>query len=106
MSATKICIAILLLINVAWAAPQKDESTGFIIDLGWELVKANCTVCHSSKLVIQNNLSEVGWLDTIRWMQQEQGLWDLGDYEAIILKYLSKNYGLSEAGFKRRPLEY
>ncbi len=101
-----MCIAVSLLINIAWAAPEKDESTGFIIDKGWELVKANCTVCHSSKLVIQSNLSDVAWLDTIRWMQQEQGLWELGDHEAVILNYLIKNYGLSETSFKRKPLDY
>ena len=104
----------LLLVNLAWSAPPKDESTAFIIDEGWELVKAHCTVCHSSKLVIQNKLSATGWLDTIRWMQQEQGLWDLGDAEEVILNYLAKNYGLPEetvqetlagyAGGKPNPL--
>lgn len=106
MNCTKVFIAVLLLINIAWAAPEKDADTGFIIDEGWELVKANCTVCHSSRLVIQNKLSKTVWLDTIRWMQQEQGLWDLSDAETIIVNYLAKNYGLPEIGFKRKPLDY
>ena len=89
-----------------FAEEQKtDAKTGFIIDTGWEAVRANCTACHSSRLVIQNKLTKEVWLETIRWMQEGQGLWQLGDFEPIILNYLAKNYAPSTKKGKRKLLK-
>jgi|TARA_R110002096_G_scaffold254398_4_gene447670 cytochrome c5 len=66
--------------------------TGLIADEGLNLVIANCTACHSAKLVTQNHADRAGWEKMIRWMQSSQNLWDLGTQEEIILDYLSKNY--------------
>lgn len=90
--------------NTILAETKQDAETGFIIDEGWEIVKINCTACHSSRLVIQNNLTKKGWLDTIKWMQEEQGLWPLGDFEAPILNYLAKNYGITNNKKGKRKL--
>ncbi len=84
---------------------KKDTATGFVIDKGWEIVRANCTGCHSSRLVIQNRLTRKVWVETIRWMQEEQGLWQLGDFEPVILDYLAKNYSPTTAKGKRKKLE-
>jgi len=84
--------------------PAMDSTSGLVIDEGMELVKANCTACHSSKLIIQNRASREGWLDMIRWMQETQNLWPLGANEEIILKYLAKNYAPENVG-RRAPLE-
>ena len=66
--------------------------TGLIADEGLKLVIANCTACHSAKLVTQNHADRAGWEKMIRWMQSTQNLWDLGQQEDVILDYLSKNY--------------
>ncbi|MFT7186499.1 MAG: hypothetical protein ACI84K_001902 [Pseudohongiellaceae bacterium] len=78
-----------------------DKDSGFVIDTGYELVKANCTTCHSSALVIQNRMSRDTWLETIRWMQKKQGLWPLGEHEKPILDYLAKHYSPSETGRRK-----
>ena len=72
--------------------------SGFIANEGFKTVLANCTNCHSSKLVIQNRATREGWESMIRWMQRTQKLWDLGENEDIILDYLSKNYAPEEKG--------
>ena len=62
-----------------------DRATGLAVAPGFELVKANCTACHSSKIILQTRASRQGWLDKIRWMQATQKLWDLGQLEGPIL---------------------
>jgi len=71
--------------------------TGLIAAEGWETVRATCTACHSAKLVTQNKATREGWKSMIRWMQETQGLWELGDQEAIILDYLAEHYAPEEA---------
>ena len=81
---------------------EKDPETGFIIADGFPIVKANCTACHSAKLVIQNRMSRETWLATIRWMQETQGLWEFPPKtEETILDYLSTYY-FPEKRKKRR----
>lgn len=77
--------------------------TGLIADDGVDLIIANCTACHSAKLITQNRATRNGWKNTIVWMQQTQKLWDLGDQEEKILDYLAKNYAPEEQG-RRKPL--
>jgi len=90
----------------AWVEEAMDDRiengihvrTGFISDTGLMTVVANCTNCHSAKLVTQNRMSKERWRATIRWMQETQNLWDLGDKEAIILEYLASNYAPIQKG--------
>ena len=82
-----------------------DKSTGLIVDKGLDLVTAHCTGCHSSKLITQFHTDRAGWLEKIRWMQQKQKLWPLGDAEPEILDYLAKNYPASEAVNRRAALK-
>ncbi len=72
--------------------------TGFVVAPGFDEVRANCTVCHSSKLVTQNRATREGWEQMIIWMQEKQGLWDLGDRKPIILDYLSTHYAPIKKG--------
>ena len=85
-------------------APQSgiDPISGFVIKPGFEIVRANCTACHSAKLVTQNHMSRERWLTTIRWMQKTQNLWPLPQ-EKQILDYLNANYGERTTG-RRAPL--
>lgn len=66
--------------------------TGFVEGEGLMLVVNNCTNCHSAKLVTQNRMSKERWLATIRWMQETQNLWDLGNNEEPIVNYLATYY--------------
>ncbi|NND44558.1 MAG: hypothetical protein HKN58_04490 [Xanthomonadales bacterium] len=72
---------------------------------GADLVQAHCSGCHSLALVAQNRMTRQGWQDTIRWMQEKQGLWDLGPAEQAILDHLEQNYGLVEPRWRRKPLD-
>lgn len=76
-------------------------ASGLKVEEGFEIVRAQCTACHSGKLVAQNRATRQGWEEMIRWMQQSQGLWSLGENEPAILNYLATNYGPEETG--RRP---
>lgn len=66
--------------------------TGLIDAAGLMEVVNNCTNCHSAKLVTQNRMNAERWNTTIKWMQETQNLWDLGDNQEIIVNYLVTNY--------------
>jgi len=66
--------------------------TGLVEAEGLMAVVNNCTNCHSAKLVTQNRMNKERWVSTIRWMQETQNLWDLGNNEDIIVDYLVTNY--------------
>ena len=72
--------------------------TGFVDDTGLMTVVNNCTNCHSAQLVIQNRMSKERWNATIKWMQETQNLWDLGENQEIIVNYLVKNYPAIDKG--------
>lgn len=95
-------LALAAVLPLAAAAQDTDPDSGFVIADGWETVKANCTVCHSAKLVTQNHGTRNRWEYLIRWMQDTQGLWQLPpDIETTILDYLAEYYGPKEQA--RRP---
>ncbi|MDI9873973.1 hypothetical protein [Flectobacillus rivi] len=81
-----------------------DPETGLVIAKELDMVKAQCTSCHSSKMILQFRASREGWLERIRWMQRTQKLWDLGEAEPIVLDYLSKYYGPVKHAQRRQPL--
>jgi hypothetical protein len=78
--------------------------TGLIVDDGVDQVIMTCGACHSLDLVTQNKADRDGWKDIIVWMQETQGLWELGETEDVILTYLAKNYAPEDTG-RRRNLE-
>jgi len=73
-------------------------TSGLIYADNFDIVRANCTACHSGKLVAQNRATREGWEQMIRWMQATQGLWDLGVNEPKILDYLATHYAPKEVG--------
>ncbi len=75
--------------------------TGLKNDKNLDLVIAACTSCHSAKLITQNKATRSGWKSMIDWMQETQGLIDLGKDESLILDYLANNY--APAKVSRRP---
>ncbi len=80
------------------AEPALDPVTGFKMTGDWELVRANCTACHSPRLITQQRGTAQQWLTMIRWMQKKQNLWQFDpDTEARIIAYLAANYPPSDA---------
>lgn len=70
-----------------------DESSGLVVAPGWELVRVHCGGCHSHALVTTQRADRQTWLDTIRWMQATQNLWQFDvATENGILDYLAANY--------------
>jgi hypothetical protein len=78
--------------------------TGLHNDTNLQIIIGSCTSCHSSKLITQNKATREGWKSMITWMQETQGLGDLGTNEPIILNYLSKYYAPVETG-RRKTLD-
>lgn len=86
----------------AVVADSLDKESGLVIAPGFVLVKAMCTGCHSPKLITSKRATRDGWIATIRWMQKNLGLWDLGKAEPEILDYLTTHYAPTDTG--RRPM--
>lgn len=82
-----------------------DPETGLIIDKDLYMVKAQCTSCHSSKLIIANHFTRDGWKQKIRWMQANHNLWELGETEKQVLDYLEKYYAPTQTYARRQPLK-
>ena len=72
--------------------------TGLMADPNLQLIIGTCTSCHSAKLITQNRATREGWKNMIVWMQETQGLTDLGDREPKVLDYLAKYYAPTEEG--------
>ncbi len=84
---------------------QIDPQTGLIVDVGYELVKRNCTVCHSSKFILLQRGDRKDWQEMIVWMQETQGLWEFTpDTQNAILDYLAKNYAPEDKIERRKNL--
>jgi hypothetical protein len=102
---TTLIFFITLFLPAVSPAVQLDRETGLIVARGFETVKENCTECHSAKLITQNRMDREAWLETIRWMQEEQGLGELKpEVEKEILDYLSTHYAPVKA-YRRPPLK-
>ena len=65
---------------------------------GKDVVLRHCTGCHSAELIRQNRMDRERWVSNIKWMQETQGLWDLGTDEVIVLDYLSTYYSPTNIG--------
>ncbi|GGF20503.1 hypothetical protein [Echinicola rosea] len=73
-------------------------ATGLVAEKGYETVIANCTNCHAANLITQNRGNKEHWEKLIDWMQETQGLWDLGQNEEIIVDYLAAYYAPVQRG--------
>ena len=74
------------------------QPTGLKEGEGLMIVITHCTACHSAQLITQNRMNKERWNATIRWMQETQNLWELGDNQAIIVNYLVENYPIDNKG--------
>ena len=95
-------IPLLLMSQSILAAQNVDPQSGLIIDSGFAVVKKQCSVCHSPQLITQNKASYQGWLTTLRWMQETQGMQPISQQtEDLILNYLAKNYAPEQTGRRK-----
>ena len=101
-SQTTVFILVLCVFICSLNAQDKiDEETGFIIAKGFKIVNVACTLCHSSQIIIQSRSDRDGWLETIRRMQDEEGMVNLdSEVEKEILDYLSTCYGWKDEDFE------
>ncbi len=110
MRITGILIVFIIMLTLVLmpgyaSAVKLDKETGLVIGKGFDTVKSNCTICHSAMMITQNRMDRNRWLETIRWMQKNQGLRTFKpDTEKEILDYLSTNYA-PEKAYRRPPLK-
>ena len=77
---------------------EESQFQGLPPGKGREQVLENCTVCHSSAIILQNHMARKQWDETLTWMQEKQGLWDLEpELRKIILDYLATNQGVKKS---------
>lgn len=102
---TLITLSLPLLFTTASSTAQESVTVGGLIqEEGWQLVRDNCTECHSSQIIVQNSGNRDVWKSRIEWMQSSQGLGELGpELEGSILDYLTSNYG-QKAASRRQAL--
>ena len=90
---TLSAVAILMTKNVV--AQEEINFQGLPLGKGVKLVLDNCTVCHSTDIILQNHMSRKNWNKTITLMQQKRGMAKLKKQDQkIILDYLSKYQGI------------
>ena len=88
--------AVVMFLTSDLFAKEKRNYQGLPPGEGVDLVLENCTACHSTEIIQENHMSREAWDKTITWMQEKQGLWELGKDRKIILDYLSKAQGLEK----------
>ena len=89
-------LAVVMILASDLSAKEKSNYQGLQMGDGVDLVLENCTACHSTEIIRENHMSREAWDKTITWMQEKQGLWELGKDRKIILDYLSKAQGLEK----------
>ncbi len=97
--AALLSLSIALLAAAFGSAAQESEAASVLVrEQGWEMVRDNCTECHSSQIMVQNSGNRAVWKSRIEWMQDSQGLGELApEVEESILQYLATNYGQNAA---------
>ena len=85
--------AVVMFLTSDLFAKEKRNYQGLPPGEGVDLVLENCTACHSIEIIRESHMSREAWDKTITWMQEKQGLWELGKDRKIILDYLSKVQG-------------
>ena len=89
-------LAVVMILASDLSAKEKRNYHGLPAGDGVDLVLKNCTACHSTEIIQENHMSREAWDKTITWMQEKQGLGELGKDRKIILDYLSKAQGLEK----------
>ncbi len=78
---------------------EKDEFSGLPRKPGYEETFLTCSVCHSMRLVMQQNKDKAGWDSVIDTMVKQRGMFEpeKADREKITT-YLGENFGIGDFG--------
>ena len=105
--------AVLLLLLTALVACTKSADTATVQqaqketlpqDRAKALVVKHCTACHTEQIIIQNRMNAKRWDETITWMQEKQGLWEIPKTEReLIVQYLAKHLGQVDVSKQKLP---
>lgn len=78
---------------------EKDEFSGLPRKPGYEETFLACSVCHSMRLVMQQNKDKTGWDSVIDTMVKQRGMFEpeKADREKITT-YLGENFGIGDFG--------
>ncbi|MBT3509674.1 MAG: hypothetical protein HN472_09055 [Nitrospina sp.] len=92
-----LIMSIFIFVSNSLLYAEEDMQQGLPSGPGIDLVLGNCTICHSTSIILQNHMDREAWDKTITWMQKEQGMWELeADDRKAILEYLSKHQGINQ----------
>ncbi len=62
-----------------------------------------CTPCHSEMIVAQQGLTREGWIESLEWMVEEQGMEEIEEPDyGLVIDYLAANYGVDRPNFPKR----
>lgn len=88
-----ISVTVLLICaSSVWA--EEVDYQGLPEGKGRDLVLETCTACHTASIILQNHMTRKKWDETLTWMQDKQGLWELEPpVRNTILDYLAKHQG-------------
>ena len=85
----KLLINIYLILTIINTALASDND----INNDRDLLKYNCSACHSLNIIYQQRLSEDRWREIISLMYTEHGMERINKKEEErLIHYLSKNY--------------
>lgn len=57
----------------------------------------NCTPCHSTMIITQQNFSRRTWDEVLTWMVEDQGMWEMpAETRQLVLDYLVTHFGPEE----------
>ena len=88
---------LFIIVMIFYVAGNAFADTRLAEGQGRDEVLGNCTICHSEALILNNRMSRQRWDETITWMQEKQGLWELEpEMRKTILDYLAKHQGISD----------
>ena len=92
-----LIMSIFIFVSNSLLYAEEDMQQGLPSGPGIDLVLGNCTICHSTSIILQNHMDREAWDKTITWMQKEQAMWELeADDRKAILEYLSKHQGINQ----------
>ena len=75
-----------------------EDTDGLQPGAGREMVRAACTSCHTTEIIVAAHMTRRNWDTTLTWMEETQGLTRLEPaIRREILDYLESTQGLDEA---------
>jgi cytochrome c len=85
------------------ATPMASEFGVLVAAKGAEETFIYCTACHSEMIVAQQGLTRDGWIESLEWMVDEQGMDEIEEPDfALVIDYLATNYGVERPNFPKR----